>query len=178
LMFSTVYATAPAVAVVLSAGFTGYATYSMLNNGYELYKEYFITENNVEVALGDVNSKLTRELKIAEEQLQNKGVFSQQLYKYIYTPYIEEKHNLLNKLSNGEITQKEVEILSPKFIKIISDYNEYNICLKNKQNNGTESKNANVVDDTDYYCYDEEQQILDHVVVMDGNNLQVVEHLF
>jgi hypothetical protein len=40
LMFSTVYTTAPAVAVVLSAGFTGYATYSMLNNGYELYNEF------------------------------------------------------------------------------------------------------------------------------------------
>lgn len=40
LMFSTVYTTAPAVAVVLSTGFTGYATYSMLNNGYELYNEF------------------------------------------------------------------------------------------------------------------------------------------
>ena len=160
-------------------GFTIYSGYGMLKNGYLLYKEYFITENNVEVASEDINNKLTRELKIIESQLQDDGIFNQQLYKYIYTPYIEEKHNLLNKLSNSEITQKEVEILSPKFIKIISDYNEYNICLKNKQNNGTESKNANVVDDTDhYYCYDEEQQILDHVVVMDGNNLQVVEHLF
>ena len=40
LMFSTAYATAPAIAVVLSAGFTGYATYLMLDNGYELYNEF------------------------------------------------------------------------------------------------------------------------------------------
>jgi len=40
LMFSTIYTTAPAVAVVLSTGFTGYATYSMLNNGYKLYNEF------------------------------------------------------------------------------------------------------------------------------------------
>ena len=55
LMFSTVYTTAPAVAVavavVLSAGFTGYATYSMLNNGYELYNEFL--ESN---SINDTNS--------------------------------------------------------------------------------------------------------------------------
>ena len=46
LMFSTVYATAPAIAIVLSAGFTGYATYSMLDNGYELYNE-FLEPNSI-----------------------------------------------------------------------------------------------------------------------------------
>ena len=47
LMFSTIYTTAPAVAVVLSAGFTGYATYSMLNNGYELIMSNSI--NNIDL---------------------------------------------------------------------------------------------------------------------------------
>ncbi|MSO14598.1 hypothetical protein [Rickettsiales endosymbiont of Trichoplax sp. H2] len=39
LVFSTAYVTAPAIAVATSTGFTCYATYSMLNNGYELYND-------------------------------------------------------------------------------------------------------------------------------------------
>ena len=40
LIYSTAYDTAPALALILSTGFTGYNTYSMLNNGYELYNEF------------------------------------------------------------------------------------------------------------------------------------------
>ena len=39
LVFSTAYVTDPATAVATSTGFTCYATYSMLNNGYELYND-------------------------------------------------------------------------------------------------------------------------------------------
>ena len=60
LMFSTVYAAAPALSVVLSAGFTGYAVYSTINNGYNLYNEFldpdqFNSNNLSNVTLTEFN---------------------------------------------------------------------------------------------------------------------------
>jgi len=49
-MSTAVYAAAPALSVTFTAGFTGYAGYTMLKNGYELYYEWYDIEitNNLE----------------------------------------------------------------------------------------------------------------------------------
>jgi hypothetical protein len=73
----------------------------------------------------------------------------------------------------GSITKEDVEILKAKHISITLDKQSYEHCMQMKDieniSDGNEDTNKE-----HYYCYNQEQQILDHVVIGD-NRLEVVE---
>ena len=99
---------------------------------------------------------------------------------------LEEKYSLLNQVLQGVISKDETETLKTKYIKISSGEQSYEHCMEikdavnnnendsdrkssssknSKASTGDESNNADI---KHYYCYNDEKNLLDYVLV--GNN--------
>jgi len=110
--------------------------------------------------------------------VQEKGEFGQKLYEYIYEPILEEKYVLLNKVLQGSITEEEAEALKAKHIRVKSDNASYEHCMEIRDiGNGKSINNVESNIAEHYYCYSDEKEVLDHIVV-GSNNIQIIEHLF
>jgi hypothetical protein len=163
----------PYVGFIYSMGLMTYGGYSTIANGYSFYNEFNqndfklnsnIAYKNLAEALSttylqnfyDFVSKAKEYEKTAYKiKLEEKGEFGQKLYKYIYSRVIEEKYELLNKVSHGILTEEESVSIKAKHVQVLS----YNHCMEI-----IELKEEDQIDH--YYCYNEEQQILDHVVIV------------
>ena len=120
------------------------------------------------------NITLAAEKTALKTKLDEKGKFSQKLYEYIYEPILEEKYNLLNQVLQGSITQEEAEALKAKHIKIESENTNYEHCIEIRDIGNSSNDESDIAH---YYCYNEEKEMLDYIVV--GNtNIQIIEHLF
>jgi uncharacterized protein YehS (DUF1456 family) len=103
-------------------------------------------------------------------KLEEKGEFGQKLYEYIYAPVLEEKYVLLNLVVNGELTEEQAKSLKAKHVKISLESQIYQHC--------TEIRNVeNDRDAEQYYCYNEEQQILDHIAITGDGVIEIMERL-
>ncbi len=174
-----------------------YSGYSAVNNAYLFYQEYNAIEWQLKsvIAYKDVSEFLTNsplqqiynfaashkyyEIKIndinleiekaqARQQLEIKGEFANKLYDYIYIPLLEEKYLLLNKVTNGELTKEQTEALKVKHVPVTIEEQSYEHCI-----GIVKLKEAKA---DHYYCYNEEQQILDHVLIgKSGEYAEVIE---
>ena len=163
----------PYIGFCYSVGLLAYSGYNALANGYFIYNEFNqkdfylnskLAHRNLAEILSttplqhvyDFLSKAKEyEKEIYKLQLEEKGEFGQKLYEYIYFPIIEEKYEILNKLKQGVITEEESKQIKSKNIQVI----HYDFCkevLELKKEEKTDH----------YYCYDEEQQTLDHIIII------------
>ena len=129
--------------------------FAMLAKGYELQIS--------NIAL--VAEKEALKTKLVAEN----GEFGQKQYDYIYKSSIEEKYSLLNQVLQSIITEEEASPLKAKHIKIISNELSYEHCM--------EIRNAEDKNDIleNYYCFNEEQQILYCYILVNGNkNFEIV----
>ena len=195
------YASVPYLGFIYGITMTAYTGYSAVTNAYSLYSEYnaenhglksavaykalFETLSNspiqkvydfvyvskkYEVKINNMNLG-TEQFQI-KQQLETKGEFSQKLYKYIYTTMLEEKYTLLNKVVQGSITQEEAEILKAKHIKITFENVVYDHCMEIKR-----VEEDVHIDTEHYYCYNTEQQILDHIMIGENNDIEKIGSL-
>ncbi len=189
----------PYVGFMYGATLTIYSGYSAINNAYSFYQEY----NSVEWQLKSViankdmseflaNSPLQQiydfavssknyEIKVnaislevekaqIKQQLETKGEFGAKLYNYIYMPMLEEKYTLLNNITNRELTKEQTEILKAKHVSMTIENQYYQHCMEIIMLKEEEAKH--------YYCYNEEQQILDHILIgEDRGYVEVIERL-
>ena len=91
---------------------------------------------------------------------------------YIYLPTLFEKYALLNNIILDTLTIEEAQALSSSHISIASSDRNYDHCIEIKtigDGNGTDPKQ--------YYCYNDKQQLLDHVLVGKDNHIQILEGL-
>ena len=197
------YAGIPYVGFIYGAGMTAYTGYSAITNAYAFYQEYGsiglelrsataykdITQalsNSLlqqvhdfratfkEYAVKINNINLDLEKSTVKTQLEAKGEFGQKLYDYIYVPALEEKYDLLNKVIEGGLTEEQAETMKAKHIKITLEGQIYEHCMeiKNIEGNGNQE-----VFNEEYYCYNEDQQILDHVMIEENREVEVVARL-
>ncbi len=184
----------PYVGFMYGATLATHGGYSAINNAYSLYQEYNSVEWQLKsvIAYKDIseflaNSPLQQthnfttkskyyEVKINDisleiektqikQQLEIKGEFGQKLYDYVYTPMLEEKYDSLNKMIQGGFTEEQVEALKSKHVAITIEGQSYEHCMK------IIKLKEDKIDH--YYCYNEEQQILDHVLI--GENREYAE---
>jgi hypothetical protein len=180
----------------MMAGFTGYHA---VNNARSLYSEYGTVEWQLKSAVAykglyeilansplqhtydftsnakqheiKANSiKLEVEKSQIKQHLEAKGEFGNKLYDYIHAPTLEEKYNLLNKIISGELTEAQAAALKTKHIAMTIGIQHYEHCIEVKNN-------MTIVTAEEYYCYNENQQILDHVLVGDNGIVESIERL-
>lgn len=189
----------PYVGFMYGATLAIHSGYSAINNAYSLYQEYNSVERQLKsgIAYKDIseflaNSPLQRihdfvdksryyEVKInaislkiekaqIKQKLEIKGEFGSKLYDYIYMPMLEEKYTLLNKVANGELTKEQAGVLKAKHVAITIEEQSYEHCM--------EVVKLQVIKMDHYYCYNEEQQILDHVLIGEnGRYIEILERL-
>ena len=83
---------------------------------------------------------------------------------------LEEKYTLLNKVTNGELTKEQTEVLKAKHVAVTIEEQSYEYCMEIIKLKETKIDH--------YYCYNEEQRILDHVLIGDnGEYAEVIERL-
>lgn len=136
-----------------------YSGYNTITNAYSFYNEFNQKDFNLNsnIAYQTIAEKLsttylqkfydfTSKAKEYEKsaykiKLEDKGEFGENLYKYIHSRVIEEKYDIQNNLKT-------------KHFKVI----DYDHCM--------EIIGLKEEDSDHYYCYNEEQQILDHIAVI------------
>ena len=129
-------------------------------------KEYAVKVNKI---------NLNIEKTAIKTQLEAKGEFGCKLYDYIYAPSLEKKYTLLNKVIEGSLMKEQAESLKTKHIKIILENQAYEYCMEIKDIGVISDGNAN---EDHYYCYNDAQQILDHVVIGESRGyFEVIERL-
>lgn len=149
----------PHIGFAYSVGLTTYTGYHTVLNAHSFYyefnqKDFTLSSNMAYQALAeklsttylqnfyDFTSKAKEYEKSAcKIRLEEKGEFGQKLYEHIYSRVIEEKYDLQNNLR-------------AKHIKVI-DYDHCMEILELKEE-----------DSDHYYCYNEELQILDHIMIV------------
>jgi len=184
----------PYVGFVYSATLTIYNGYSTITNVYSFYQEYNTIEWQLKSAAAYeglykilANSPLQQAYDFAsnaklyevkansirleiekvhiQHQLEAKGQFGLKLYEYIYVPTLEKKYTLLNKVTYGELTKEQTETFKAKHVAITIEEQSYEHCIEIMKLKEEEIEH--------YYCYNEEQQILDHVLI--GENREYAE---
>lgn len=189
----------PYVGFAYGALITAYTGYNAISNVYTLYKEYGTVEWQLKSAMAHkdlfeilakspmqqmhdfVTDSKQYELKIntinleiektqIKQQLEAKGEFGNKLYAYIYAPMLEEKYSLLIKVT---------EALKAKHIALTVDKQYYQHCIENKSFNNIEiDKKPDQTQEVYYYCYNEEQQILDQILIGEnGKYVEIIERL-
>jgi hypothetical protein len=142
-----------------------------------------------EVKLNEL--KLVGEKKVALEELKSTyGEFGEKLYVYIYEPLIEEKYDLLNKVLAGDLTEEGAQALKSKQISLSTDGLSYEHCVEIKEqgkyqhdygryseSTGDENHANEDEGETHYYCYNAEQQVLDHINIDQLNEVRVIEQI-
>ncbi len=160
----------PYTGFVYTIGLTIYTGYHTVLNAHSFYYEFnqkdFTLSSNL--AYQNIAEKLSTTYlqnfydftSIAKEyekaayklKLEEKGEFGQKLYEYIYSRAIEEKYDLQNNLKS-------------KHIKLM----EYDHCMEIVELKEKESDH--------YYCYNEEQQILDHIIIIGNSYVEKIGSL-
>jgi hypothetical protein len=146
-----------------------YLTQTLSNTPLKLIYDFRSTSNAYEIKINKMIVDIEKEA--AKVRLEKEGEFGQKLYNYIYSPIIEQKFDLLNKIRLGVVTKDEAKALELKQIKLTSEYQNYDHCLEIGLDDAEERSNH-------YYCYSETKQILDHIVVTGTANIEMVEHLY
>jgi hypothetical protein len=193
------YTAIPYLGFAYSVGMTIYTGYSAFNNAYSFYLERNDVESMLRstIAYKDLTKTLSEsplqqlydfasitkgyevqinKIHLAMEkaaiktQLEEKGEFGRKLYEYIYEASVEEKYDLLNKVLQGSITGEEAEAIKAKHIKIISDDQSYEHCME-VSNTDADTNGEH------YYCYNEEQEVLNHILIGDNNYIQIIGYL-
>ncbi len=184
----------PYIGFVYGATLAIYSGYGAISNAYSSYQEYYEGHFGLRSILAyktlfdalsnsplqyvyDFNQK-TKEYEIkfnsvklesekthAKKQLEEKGEFGQKLYEYIYSRVIEEKYDLLNKLTRGILNQEDTEDLKAKHIKVM----DYDHCIEIVELKEGQSDH--------YYCYCEEQQVLDHIIIIGNTYVEKIDSL-
>jgi hypothetical protein len=97
------------------------------------------------------------------------GEFGQKVFDYVHLPALTESYGLMKNMIRGTLTEEEAKTLLLKQVTITHGSLHYNLCLEARslQDDNVEH----------YYCYNLEEQLLDHVTITGGNNLEVVEKL-
>ena len=133
----------------------------------QLIYDFSAVSKAYEIKINNIN--LNREKAHIKQQLEGKGEFGHKLYDYVYSLLLEEKYDLLNKVIQGTLTQKEAKVLKDKHVQIIFEDINYEHCveIKDIQENGHS-------DNIHYYCYNEEQQIIDHVVIGENSYFEKI----
>jgi preprotein translocase subunit SecA len=202
------YTAIPHVGLVYGIGMATYTGYSAITNAYSFYLErssdtesalrstmayrdlaqtlsesplqqlYDFAALAQEYKLGLNHVALVTEKEALKAKLvDEKGEFGHKLYDYIYKALLEEKYDLLNQVLQGSITKEDVEILKAKHISITLDKQSYQHCMQMKDieniSDGNEDTNKE-----HYYCYNQEQQILDHIVIGESRGyFEILERL-
>jgi hypothetical protein len=177
----------------------GYSGYHAVSNAYSLYSEYGTVEWQLKSAIAykdlyevfansplqytyDFASnakqyeikantiKLEMEKAQIKQHLEAKGEFGDKLYDYIYSPMLEEKYSLLNKIISGELTEEQAATLKAKHISMTIGEQHYEHCMEVKND-------VMVITTEEYYCYNENQQILDHIILGQEGAVLTIEKL-
>lgn len=173
--------------------------YHAINNAYFLYSEYGTVEWQLKSAIAykDLyealanstlqytydfssnakkceikanNIKLEMEKTQIKLQLDAKGEFGNKLYEYIHAPMLEEKYDLLNKVISGELIEDQAAAMKAKHISMTIGEQHYEHCMEVKNY-------VTIITTEQYYCYNEEQQILDHIAITGGSSIEIIERL-
>ena len=73
-------------------------------------------------------------------------------------------------MANGELTKEQAGVLKAKHVAITIEEQSYEHCM--------EVVKLQVIKMDHYYCYNEEQQILDHVLIGEnGRYIEILERL-
>ncbi|MCT4635303.1 MAG: tetratricopeptide repeat protein [Rickettsiales bacterium] len=194
--------TGPYLSFTYGAGITLYSGYIAITNLYSFYQEYgsvkfelksttaykditkvvsssplqqiydfAVTSKQYQIKINNINLDL--EKTAIKTQLEAKGDFGKKLYEYVYSPILDVKYDLLNKIILGELTEEQFESLRAKHIKITIDNQAYDHCIEINSIKEFSYAGNSATNRESYYCYNEEQQILDHILV--GKNLEYVE---
>ncbi len=144
------------------------------NSPLQLMYDFSATTKEYEIKISNIY--YNKEKSYIKQQLEAKGEFGHKLYNYIYAPSLEEKYDLLNKVMEGSLTKEQAESLETKHIKITSENQNYEMCREIK---GIQDLiNNNYSDSKYYYCYNEEQQILDQIVIGESReDIEIIERL-
>ncbi len=134
----------------------------------------FFTEKAHEYAVKISTLKTNIEKQSTEVQLKTKygEEFGNKLFKCIYEPYIEEKHNLEAQAGIGQLSQQEEENFLA--LSLVSIPNAgYEICRFDDSQNNKSFYGEGAV----YYCHSEEAQTLDIVLVAQNGEIEVIDQL-
>ena len=116
------------------------------------------------------HAKMEVEKANLENFIDHENDFTAKLKKYIYTPLIEKKHELLDQVAQGKITQEQAENYETKHFVIELEYRSYDHCIEIKDDLYVEEKNY-------YHCYINDTQIIEQVIIGENNNLESVKAL-
>ncbi len=160
----------PCIGFGYSIGLTAYAGYNFVLNAYSFYNEFnqkdFKLNSNIAYqalaetlsatylqTLYDFTVKAKEYEKTAYKvSLAEKGEFGDKLYEYIYSRVVDEKYHPQN---NSKA----------KHIKVM----DYDHCMEIIELKAEESDH--------YYCYNEEQEILDYIVIVGESYIEKVASL-
>jgi hypothetical protein len=126
-----------------------------------------------------INSLLfEKEKSIIGAKMKAKGEFGQEVFDYVHLPTLVEKYELLNAVVRGVLTEEEAVDLQAKHIAITSQAQNYEHCVEVRSagNDGRYSYGDKVA--SEYYCYNMVDQVLDYVLLTEGNNILVIERLW
>jgi tetratricopeptide (TPR) repeat protein len=103
---------------------------------------------------------------------QLEGEFAHKVFDWIYLPQLLEKYSSMKDVIEDTLTADGAEALKIERITITSADHHYDHCMEIK--NIENSYNA---DSKHYYCYNDEQQLLEHIFIGNNNHLEVLERL-
>jgi tetratricopeptide (TPR) repeat protein len=128
-----------------------------------------VDAQNYALQINDILFK--KEKATIEAQLKEQGEFGQKVFNYIALPSLLEKYSLLNDVARGMLTQEEADSLKSQPVAMSDGALHYDHCMESRHLTGAEE------DTKHYYCYSLERQILEHVAVIGGNHIEVLERL-
>ncbi len=133
-----------------------------------LQKLYDFASLSVKYSNSINNVKHNMETENIKKFLSTKGEFGQKLYDYIYAPVIKEKYDLLNKIAQSTLTEEQADTLRTKHLTIELEGRSYDHCIEKDVSYKTK----------DFYCYNDEMQVIDHIVIGADNIVREVFSLY
>ena len=82
---------------------------------------------------------------------------------------LEAKYDLLNKIIQGDLTATGAEALEAKHLQLTMANQSYDHCMEIRDLKEEKSDH--------YYCYNEEQQILDHIIIIGNTYVEKIDSL-
>lgn len=177
----------PYVGFIYGITLTLYSGYGVITNAYSFYQEYheenfelnsirvyrnlyhFLSDSSLQSVYDFTSTYKKYALKLNNLQLKKdktyfkhlseaKGEFGKKLYDYVYAPMIESKYDLLNKIIQDDLTAEAADALKARHLQLTMANQNYDHCMEIVELKEEDSEH--------YYCYNEEQQILDHIVII------------
>ena len=188
----------PYVGFIYGTTLTIYSGYGAITNAYSFYQEYYEENSGLrsitayknlyhilsnsslqsiydfaftykKYALKLINIQLEKEKTGFKQLSEAKGEFGEKLYDYIYAPMLEAKYDLLNKIIQGDLTATGAEALEAKHLQLTMANQSYDHCMEIRDLKEEKSDH--------YYCYNEEQQILDHIIIIGNTYVEKIDSL-